>query len=165
MDKLNIPSDLQVQLQTVDSFAKLRRSKKFDYLKSIMHNGGAPSLEELMRQQKDYFEGPVNMDLMMAGAARKTLRQLVSSPLSSLQDLMQAFIQGLRPLAVCLAYSSNAIQQIQQSRQLDFSYLILKQNVEPVIKDIQLLEGGDHEFQSLLFSMETAIFARQYAEN
>ena len=69
---LQAPGNFANQLQGKPSQVSLENEKA--YWKEIVTNG-TPSKEELLTELKNFFEGPINLDLMILGSLKNILQE------------------------------------------------------------------------------------------
>jgi hypothetical protein len=106
-----------------------------------------------VRNLRNYFEGPINLDLMMLGIVKNLgLHQ------GTIPDIDKAKALG-KSLLYNIVYSAQAIQAMQNS-EMNVGYQILQQAVKPHVKAICFQEQDMSTFNALLADIETYFYAK-----
>lgn len=166
---------------------KLDPKDQAKYHEAIMQHG-TPGKKELIQEIKNFFEGPINMDLMLLGAAKSVFEDMIgtgegedakqpsqedqakSEPAPGTQaDLKKSLGKNLYSLAITLQESQGAVKVLDEAGLIELAYLTLKRNISPEIERVSLFpaskdkEGDQHtmtDFERLLFKIECHIFAQ-----
>ena len=136
------------------------------YWKEIVTTG-APSKSDIINEIRNFFEGPINMDLMIAGAFKNVFENILVKNTGDEGVPDKKWVDDLKAtgidLATCLVGSQQATMALDNENDIEQAYMILKYNIEPKIKQVCLDDTAIKNFQKLLFKMETHMFAaREY---
>ena len=116
------------------------QSQVENYWKEIVTTG-APSKSDLISEMKNFFEGPINMDFMIAGALKNILEQQVQQGDNrnieqQLRDLLVDLKSGGTDLLTTLVISQQAVMALDVKNDIEEAYIYLKEYVEPKIYKI-----------------------------
>ena len=101
---------------------------------------------------RNFFEGPINLDLMILGQVANLKSQ--SKELTT-EDVKKAATS----LANTFLQSQVAINEMIQQDDFEKAYLTLKEVVAPQVRQVCLTEEHMHDFNKILFKIEAHVFA------
>ena len=94
---------MQTQIQ-LNKITRVPRATD-DLLYSLVTRNAAPNTESLAFQLKNYFTGPINMDLMIAGSLVNSVKTMQNQGVSSWREALSLLGSGMKPLLYSLVYS------------------------------------------------------------
>ena len=92
---------------------------------------GTPSKQELVLDVKNFFEGPINLDMMILGTAKSFITD--ASANSDGEDLKSSAAANLTGLQSSLMYSQHALKLLEEYGLVEEAYMHLKHSVGPEV--------------------------------